>query len=78
MQAVLCVLLATFTGFGATMVGNYVIVEIMRWRRRWIAQPNEQLGSQDLRQQPAMVDETVTNPNHLPSENGGPEIMHVI
>lgn len=78
MQAVLCVLLATFTGFGATMVGNYVIAEIMRWRRRWIAQPNEQHGSQDLRQQPAMADETVTNPNHLPAENGGPEIMHVI
>uniref|UniRef100_A0A6N2KVI6 RING-CH-type domain-containing protein n=1 Tax=Salix viminalis TaxID=40686 RepID=A0A6N2KVI6_SALVM len=71
MQAVLCVLLATFTGFGATMVGNYVIAEIMKWRRRWIAQPNEQRGSQDLRQQPAMVDETVTDPSHLPAENGG-------
>ncbi|KAF9680285.1 hypothetical protein SADUNF_Sadunf06G0105400 [Salix dunnii] len=81
MQAVLCVLLATFTGFGATIFGNYFIVEIMRWRRRWISQPNEHRGSQDLRQQhqqPAMVDETVTNPNHLPAENGGPEIMHVI
>lgn len=70
MQAVLCVLLATFTGFGATMFGKYVIVEIMRWRRRWIDQPNEQRGSQDLaqpHQQPTVVDETVTNPNHLPS-----------
>jgi len=69
-QAVLCVLLATFTGFGATMFGKYVIVEIMRWRRRWIDQPNEQRGSQDLaqpHQQPTVVDETVTNPNHLPS-----------
>lgn len=70
MQAVLCLLLATFTGFGATMFGRYSIVEIMRWRRRWIAQPSEQRGSQDLaqpHQQPTVVDETVTNPNHLPS-----------
>lgn len=70
MQAVLCLLLATFTGFGATMFGSYAIVEIMRRRRRWIAQPSEQRGSQDLaqpHQQPTVVDETVTNPNHLPS-----------
>ena len=70
MQAVLCLLLAAFTGFGATMFGSYAIVEILRWRRRWIAQPNEQRGSQDLaqpHQQPTVVDETVTNPNHLPS-----------
>ncbi|CAK7343016.1 unnamed protein product [Dovyalis caffra] len=61
MQAVLCVLLATFTGFGATMFGNSVIVEMMRWRRRWLAQSNEQRGSLDLaqpQQQPATVNET--------------------
>ncbi|XP_068311412.1 uncharacterized protein [Pyrus communis] len=34
-QAVLCILLATFAGLGVTMSGSSIIVEFLRWRRRW-------------------------------------------
>ncbi|KAF7823410.1 putative E3 ubiquitin-protein ligase MARCH10 isoform X1 [Senna tora] len=36
-QAVLSILLATFAGFGFVMSGSSVLVEIVRWRRRWLA-----------------------------------------
>ncbi|KAI9077149.1 hypothetical protein K1719_040971 [Acacia pycnantha] len=36
-QAVLAILLATFAGFGVVMSGSSVLVEIARWRRRWLA-----------------------------------------
>ncbi|XP_054815792.1 uncharacterized protein LOC129315777 isoform X2 [Prosopis cineraria] len=36
-QAVLAILLATFAGFGVVMSGSSVLVEITRWRRRWLA-----------------------------------------
>ncbi|KAJ6300103.1 hypothetical protein OIU76_020989 [Salix suchowensis] len=52
------------------MSGNSAVVEIMRWRRRWLSQSNEQRGSQDLaqpHQQPATIHEIVTNPNQLKS-----------
>ncbi|CAL1404299.1 unnamed protein product [Linum trigynum] len=34
-QAVLSILLATFAGFGVSMSGSSIIIEFMRWRRRW-------------------------------------------
>ncbi|KAL5135321.1 putative E3 ubiquitin ligase SUD1 [Glycine soja] len=40
-QAVLSILLATFTGFGAVMCGAYILIEFLKWRRRW-------LGSQEV------------------------------
>ncbi|KAH1195227.1 hypothetical protein GmHk_19G055794 [Glycine max] len=40
-EAVLSILLATFTGFGAVMCGAYILIEFLKWRRRW-------LGSQEV------------------------------
>ncbi|KAM0996560.1 hypothetical protein ACFX13_006594 [Malus domestica] len=34
-QAVLCILLATFAGLGVAMSGSSIIIEFLRWRRRW-------------------------------------------
>ncbi|XP_012064833.1 uncharacterized protein LOC105628103 isoform X2 [Jatropha curcas] len=45
LQAVLSILLATFSGFGVAMSGSSILVEIFRWRRRWIAQSEQQQGS---------------------------------
>ncbi|XP_015970049.1 uncharacterized protein LOC107493469 isoform X1 [Arachis duranensis] len=48
-QAVLSMLLATFTGFGAVMCVASVLFEFLKWRRRWFAQLNQhQLGSQEV------------------------------
>lgn len=40
MQPVLSILLATFAGFGVAMSGSSIIVEVLRWRRRWQASSN--------------------------------------
>jgi hypothetical protein len=32
LQAVISIILATFAGFGVGMIGNSIIVEILRWR----------------------------------------------
>ena len=37
MQAALAVLLATFSGFGATMFATSILMEILNLRRRWVA-----------------------------------------
>ncbi|XP_047166356.1 uncharacterized protein LOC124835478 isoform X1 [Vigna umbellata] len=47
MQAVLAILLATLTGFGVVMCGASILMEILKWRRRSLAQSNQQQGSQD-------------------------------
>ncbi|KAK7392411.1 hypothetical protein VNO78_20850 [Psophocarpus tetragonolobus] len=47
MQAVLAILLATFTGFGVVMCGASILMEILNWRRRSLAQSNQQQGSQE-------------------------------
>lgn len=48
MQAVLAILLATFAGFGAVMCGASILMEVLKWRRRWFNQLNQQQhGSQD-------------------------------
>ncbi|KAL6204825.1 hypothetical protein ACLB2K_022092 [Fragaria x ananassa] len=44
-QAVLCILLATFAGLGVAMSGSSIIVEVLRWRRRWQSR-SEQSHSQ--------------------------------
>ncbi|KZV35162.1 hypothetical protein F511_06868 [Dorcoceras hygrometricum] len=40
-QAVLSILLATFAGFGVSMSGSSIIVEVLRWRRRRLARANQ-------------------------------------
>lgn len=48
MGAVLAILLATFAGFGVVMCGTCILIEILKWRRRWLAQLNQQnVGSED-------------------------------
>jgi len=47
MQAVLAILLATLTGFGVVMCGASILMEILKWRRRPLAQSNQQQGSQE-------------------------------
>lgn len=46
-QAVLSILLATFAGFGVTMSGNSIIVEFLRWRRRWRARLDQHHSLQE-------------------------------
>ncbi|KAF3455007.1 hypothetical protein FNV43_RR05455 [Rhamnella rubrinervis] len=45
-QAVLCILLATFAGLGVAMSGSSIIVEFLRWRRTWQASSDQQSSSQ--------------------------------
>lgn len=47
MQPVLAILLATFTGFGVTMCGASILMEILKCRRRSLAQSNQQEGSHE-------------------------------
>ncbi|CAN8301086.1 unnamed protein product [Cochlearia groenlandica] len=42
LQAVLSVLLSTFAGFGVCICGSSVMVEFVRWKRRWRARRLEQ------------------------------------
>ncbi|CAN1346473.1 hypothetical protein LINPERPRIM_LOCUS40769 [Linum perenne] len=46
-QAVLSILLATFAGYGVAMSGSSIIIEFVRWRRRWRngRRAEEQIGS---------------------------------
>lgn len=68
MQAVLSVLLATFTGFGLTMCGNSIIIEALRWRERWLSWSNQQ--------HPNQPQQTQTNPQQLENEIEGAESTH--
>lgn len=68
MQAVLSVLLATFTGFGLTMCGNSIIIEALRWRERWLSWSNQQ--------HPNQPQQTQTNPQQLENEIEGAEATH--
>ncbi|KAM6578869.1 hypothetical protein CsatB_030706 [Cannabis sativa] len=47
-QAVLCILLATFAGLGVAMSGSSIIVEFLRWKRRWRASTEQRQSSQIL------------------------------
>ncbi|KAF3442846.1 hypothetical protein FNV43_RR16764 [Rhamnella rubrinervis] len=78
MQAVLSVLLATFTGFGVTMCGYSILVEVLRWRRTWVAQSNQQRTSQEmtqLDQSPEILNENQMNPNQTGNEEGNIEAV---
>ncbi|KAL6967270.1 hypothetical protein U1Q18_033074 [Sarracenia purpurea var. burkii] len=45
-QAVLSILLATFAGFGIAMSASSIVVEFLRWRRRWRARSDQHDTSQ--------------------------------
>ncbi|RXH80703.1 hypothetical protein DVH24_004617 [Malus domestica] len=80
MQAVLALLLATFSGFGITMCGSSIIVEALRWRGRWRSrQSNQQHGSQEVtrpNQSPQNTQQTQTNPRQRENEPQGAELTH--
>ncbi|GKV01194.1 hypothetical protein SLEP1_g13768 [Rubroshorea leprosula] len=49
-QAILSILLATFAGFGVAMSGSSILVEILRYRRRWQAWSEQQRQQQHVSQ----------------------------
>lgn len=71
MQAVLAILLATFAGFGAVMCGTSIVMEILGWRRRRLAQLNQRHGgSQDTAppdQSSAAIHQAQTDSQHTES-----------
>lgn len=75
MQAVLSVLLATFTGFGVTMCGNSIIIEALRWRERWLSWSNQQHGTLAVTH-PNQPQHTRTNPQQLENEIESTEASH--
>ncbi|KAK7267658.1 hypothetical protein RIF29_20336 [Crotalaria pallida] len=77
--AVLAILLATFTGFGVVMCGASALVEILKWRRRGLAQSNQQHGSQQavLPNQPSAAVHQVHIDSHHPESNLGDSAAHV-
>ncbi|GMI88946.1 hypothetical protein like AT5G60580 [Hibiscus trionum] len=71
-QAVLSILLATFSGFGVAMSGSSIIIEIQRWRRRWQAWSDQQQhGSQVLVQPPPAVNSPLPDVNRQDVETLG-------
>jgi len=44
LQAVISIILATFAGFGVGMIGNSIIIEILRWRTIAPAQPRRRVA----------------------------------
>ncbi|KAK8550940.1 hypothetical protein V6N12_039618 [Hibiscus sabdariffa] len=61
-QALLAVLLATFSGFGIAMSGTSIIVEILRWRIRWQAWSQQQQSSQTRTQPQVQSPRGVNSP----------------
>lgn len=51
-QPILSILLATFAGFGVVMSGSSVLVEIFRWRSRWLALQEQQRQTANTVSQP--------------------------
>ncbi|XVF20223.1 hypothetical protein REPUB_Repub11eG0179300 [Reevesia pubescens] len=70
-QAVLSILLATFSGFGVAMSGSSIIVEILRWRRRWQAwsEQQQQHSSPVMARQPEQSPRAVNSPRRVPNVN---------
>ncbi|EOY07808.1 RING/U-box superfamily protein, putative isoform 5 [Theobroma cacao] len=65
-QAVLSVLLSAFVGFGGTMCGTSILYEVSRGWRRWRAESNQQLGSQEVPQpdQPSVTMQQIQTDTH--------------
>ena len=77
MQAVLSILLAAFSGFGVAMCGTSVLSEILRLRRVWLAQFNQQDGSQEV-MQPRNEPSAATNQaSQADSQHGGGETIEL-
>ncbi|XP_022753860.1 uncharacterized protein LOC111302188 [Durio zibethinus] len=68
-QVVASVLLGTFAGFGVAMSGSSIIVEILRWRRRWQARSMQQHSSQVMARPPVQSPRAVNSPRRGPNLN---------
>ncbi|VVB16744.1 unnamed protein product [Arabis nemorensis] len=60
LQPVLSVLLSTFAGFGVCICGSSVMVEFVRWKRRWRARRLEQQLNHTQTQPPQTLDATTS------------------
>ncbi|KAF8102343.1 hypothetical protein N665_0198s0055 [Sinapis alba] len=66
LQPVLSVLLSTFAGFGVCICGSSVMVEFVRWKRRWRARRLEQqLNNDQTLPQPQQTLDVTTSQHHL-------------
>ncbi|TYH70347.1 hypothetical protein ES332_D05G110900v1 [Gossypium tomentosum] len=68
-QSILSILLATFSGFGIAMSGSSIIVEILRWRRRWQAWWQQRHRSQTTTHPPIQSPRAVNSPQTHRSPN---------
>ncbi|XP_027350707.1 uncharacterized protein LOC113861843 [Abrus precatorius] len=68
-QAVLSILLAAFTGFGAVMCGAYILIEFLKWRRQWLGELNQQHGSQEVVQPPQSYSSAATHQAQTDSQH---------
>ncbi|KAJ8899745.1 hypothetical protein K2173_019445 [Erythroxylum novogranatense] len=79
LQAVLSVILASFTGFGVTMCGSSAIAEILSWRRRWLTVSQERRASRNVTRsdQPlATIPQPVSDSTHQETETAGSVTVH--
>ncbi|PPR99976.1 hypothetical protein GOBAR_AA20680 [Gossypium barbadense] len=74
-QSILSILLATFSGFGIAMSGSSIIVEILRWRRRWQAWWQQRHRSQTTTHPPIQSPRAVNSPQTHRSPNA-PELLY--
>ncbi|KAM7496723.1 hypothetical protein LguiA_021137 [Lonicera macranthoides] len=70
-QAILSILLATFAGFGISMSVSSMLVEFLRWRRRWLATSDPQRTSQ-VGSRSAQQPQTATSPHTGPEQRRQP------
>ncbi|KAA3489562.1 E3 ubiquitin-protein ligase MARCH7-like isoform X3 [Gossypium australe] len=68
-QSILSILLATFSGFGIAMSGSSIIVETLRWRRRWQAWWQQRHRSQTTTYPPIQSPGAVNSPQTHRSPN---------
>ncbi|CAH2069322.1 unnamed protein product [Thlaspi arvense] len=64
LQPVLSVLLSTFAGFGVCICGSSVMVEFVRWKRRWRARRLEQQLNHAQTLQPPQPLDATTSQHH--------------
>ncbi|KAF5750364.1 putative protein binding protein [Tripterygium wilfordii] len=79
MQAVLSVMLSSFTGFGTTMCGTTILSEVLNWRITWLSLRNQRRASQEVTnpdQPPATADPNQTDSQHPETEMRDPEAGH--
>ncbi|KAB1223878.1 hypothetical protein CJ030_MR2G000508 [Morella rubra] len=77
-QAVLAVLVATLAGFGVTMCGHSILVEIWKWRKRQSSSSNQQQSTQEGTQtdrSPESADQSRSDPHHRGIERVNVEAM---